>query len=346
LGTPLDEEQRSLAETIRSSGHSLMIVLNDILDLSKIEEGRLEIDPTPLSLAEAVESVSKLFRQASQAKHLSLHCRIDPQVPCSVLGDGARIRQILTNLVGNAIKFTEEGAITIELQVTEMLEGRVGVRILVTDTGVGISADRLDRIFERFTQEDASTTRRFGGTGLGLAISKRLAQLMGGEIEVRSELGRGSEFALRLTLPVTECPQSGDEVGQEEILAKHRILLVEDNPINQKVAKHMLDRLGQETDIAVNGVEAISMVGKKRYDLVLMDCQMPVMDGYEATARIRQLDDGVGLPIVALTARAMAGDREHCLAAGMDDFLPKPVRLTELQGVLARWTHPRLRRSA
>jgi len=473
LDTELTAEQRDYLSTVRSSALALLALLNDILDYSKIEAGKLAVETVDLDLRAIVEDVAELLARAAAEKGLELVCAIDPDLPERLRGDPLRLRQVLTNLVGNAVKFTERGEVVIEVRVLRATMGGVSLEIAVADTGIGIPPEHREAIFESFTQADMSTTRRFGGTGLGLAISRQLAELMGARIGVESEVGRGSRFWLELTLAtaaaaedaprlpagsppprvliadpnaasrralrrqlghwgcaVSEAASGGEArdalagghhelalvaarlgdmsaedlalaVGASERLADVRlvlsatggtrfrrevegarfasvlarpwrraalfrslldvlgeplaeipgppscadvrglrVLLVEDNASGRRVAVRMLRQLGAEVDAVMNGREAVAAVARTTYDVVLMDVQMPEMDGFEATRQIRALatPDAAPLPIVAMTAHAMLGDRERCLAAGMNDYLAKPVRRVDLERVLARWT--------
>ncbi|MGE0439540.1 MAG: response regulator [Gemmatimonadales bacterium] len=483
LDTNLTAEQREFATTVRSSGESLLTIINDILDFSKIEAGRLSFEPLPFDLRNAVEEVIDLLASRASEKGLRLAARFAPGTPRRVIGDAGRVRQILFNYTGNAIKFTAEGHVLIEVSGEELTGGEAVLRLAVTDTGIGIPPEHHARLFQKFSQADASTTRRFGGTGLGLAISKQLAELMGGAVGLNSEAGRGSTFWATIRLPLdphasalpsnpglksvrtlyldknpmqrlvmaefamelgmridaTDSPtrafdllnraaaggdpyrliivdyhpharfsvdfgsrvRSNNELGEpilvlvtdggtrgradelaaagytayfsrpfrsdtfaeslerlvaprcdlapaeglaasadgpEAGLTPMRVLLVDDNPVNQKVAAKMLTKLGCHVDLATNGKEAVEMWQRMPFELILMDCQMPVMDGYEATAAIRTYGQREArVPIVALTANAMEGDRDRCLRAGMDDYLAKPIKLEELRTVLTRW---------
>ena len=341
--TPLNAEQASLVNLLQVSGESLLALLNDILDLSKIEAGRLELDPQPFQLPALVHEVGALLTVRAQEKHTDLQVRVDTAVPVWWLGDGLRIRQILLNLGGNAVKFTEGGQVTMDVTSQDQ-----GARIAVRDTGMGMSADTLAKLFTKFTQADASIARQHGGTGLGLAISQSLAQAMGGQITVTSTLGEGSCF--ELWLPLRALPPAEVPVATPATAVAHahtpphtpaqsvgRVLVAEDHPINQKVIQTMLERLGWSVTLAANGIEAVQAASEQPFDLVLMDMQMPDMDGLEATRRIRQLPGAAAqLPIVALTANAMQSDREACLAAGMNDFLPKPLNGQLLKDCVAR----------
>jgi len=500
LDTQLDEEQRDYAETVAGAANSLLGILNDILDFSKISAGKLDLEPLPFDLRGSIDETAALLAQKAEEKGLELIVRYPPDVPRRLIGDPGRLRQILTNMAGNAIKFTSAGHVVIEVQALDASLGSAGLRLSVSDTGIGIAPEKLEHVFDRFSQADSSTTRRFGGTGLGLAISAQLVELMGGQIGVESSVGVGTTFWLTVELPLDPEPPAratpvhtleglrilavddnqlnlqvfseqtkkanvrlglassgeqglkaiamADSVGdpfrivvldyqmpgmdgpevarrilaqerqgepmavvilssmgqrgeakalaelgvaayltkpmrQDEILAclatvwencrsgrtptsivsRHtireaqqtarlektpvaqepragaRVLLVEDNRVNQKLASRMLDKLGCKVDLAIDGLEALDLMDDKCYDVVLMDCQMPRMDGFEATRRIRARElSGTGrVPIVALTASAMKEDRELCLDSGMDDFLAKPIRGKDLKATVERW---------
>jgi two-component system sensor histidine kinase/response regulator len=502
LDTPLQPEQRDFAETSRSSAEALLAIINDILDFSKIEAGKLTIEPLPFDLRVAVEDVAELLSARASDKGLELIVRYAPGTPHRFIGDPGRIRQILLNLAGNAIKFTEKGHVYLAVDTPTVTSDEAVVRMCVEDSGIGISADKLPLLFNRFQQADSSTTRRFGGTGLGLAIARQLAQIMGGDITVDSVAGMGSTFTVTMRLPLergeacdriarmplddvrvlvvddnevnrrvlreqlasfgmrveaastgsealallrsavrTKDPfrlalldhlmpeMDGEELGRllradrafdrlamvlftssgrrgeagrfaeigfegylvkplkpsilmdalaaalgaresgsaAGIITRHllaedrvredlapapevghaRVLVAEDNAVNVKVVTRMLAKFGCRVDVAADGREAVELYGQLPYDLVFMDCQMPEMDGFEATAEIRRLENGgPRIPIVALTANAMAGDRERCLTAGMDDFVSKPIKEAELAQALARWIAPRESRAA
>ena len=465
LDTPLEAEQRQYAETVRSCGESLLTLINDILDFSKIEAGKLHLEALAFDLLTVLEDVMAVLGVKAEAKGVELGVFVDPAVPLAVTGDPTRIRQILTNLMDNALKFTHEGAVEVRLLALppdgDLAPGQARIRVEVRDTGIGMRPEVVERLFSSFFQGDSSTTRKYGGTGLGLTISRRLVELMGGTIGVESALGEGSTFWFTLGLGAREpqpplapppspvllaglppaagrlileqllawgldpevMPPEADPIdwlrkvrspgaplvagsaaleallpeaggcrpilasplyqpelrealarrGVEAFLAlparpsqlralleprrpaaeaaapapaaapaegpvRVRVLLAEDNLVNQKVALTMLARLGIEADVATTGLEALDALVGVAYDLVLMDCQMPEMDGFEATRRIRARERGHRrLPVVAMTANAMVGDRERCLEAGMDDHIPKPVRVPDLHRALARW---------
>ncbi len=490
LETPLDNEQRELAQTVMHSAESLLVIINDILDFSKIEAGRLELEILDFDVRVVVEETLDMLAHKADSKGLELACLVHSNVPQLVRGDPGRLRQVLLNLLSNAVKFTERGEVVLSVTLVDETPERANLRFAVSDTGIGIPPDRMDRLFQSFSQVDSSTTRKFGGTGLGLAISRQLVEIMGGKVEVESEIGKGSTFAFNVVLDLQEAqpsqnlpiPESfhqfkvlvvddnatnrkllryqlrswgcryeeaadgesalerlrhavqlgrrfscalldyqmpgmdGEELARRikadpdlagvplvlltsvsglsdtarmheagfaaylskpikqsqlfdciasvismpaadaqlcktKIVTRHsleqtrerarvRILVAEDNVVNQKVATRTLDKLGFRSEVAANGVEAIAALERTRFDLVLMDCQMPEMDGFEATRRVREKEQGsqTHLPIVAMTANAMAGDREQCLAAGMDDYIAKPFNPSELVGVIEKWT--------
>ena len=487
LDTRLDAEQQEFADTIRKSADALLVVINDILDFSKIEAGKLDLEIVDFDLRDLLEEVADLLAVRAHEKQLELVCALDPGLPAQLRGDPGRLRQILINLTGNAIKFTSSGEVSIHVHSDIRADDRVGLRFEIRDTGIGIAADKIDTLFKTFTQVDASTTRKYGGTGLGLSISKRLVELMGGHIGIDSTLGQGSTFWFEIELPgqcqlcsrprlasldgrrllvvddnstnrrllevllqhwhcvpllaesgaqalnllateqaagrpvdaaildmsmpdmdgltlgriikaqantqaiplimLTSVTQRGDAtlasdcgffayltkpiknaqlqqclataMGQTALMAADNkqtaahalakqdlsghILVVEDNLVNQQVVLHMLNHLGHQAQVVGNGLEALQALENTRYDLVLMDCQMPEMDGYEATRAIRAHDSRVlqrQIPIIALTANAMQGDRENALAAGMDDFLSKPISSEALASTLLRWLTP------
>ncbi len=335
--TPLNSEQQEMLHTLKNSANYLLGLLNDILDLSKIEAGRLALERVPVNLRELARELVNLFSGRASEKGILLKAEVDPSTPEWVLGDPVRLRQIVANFISNAIKFTHEGSVTLQIRRSDS-----GIWIGVRDTGIGIPADKQETIFEAFTQADASTTRRYGGTGLGLAICKRLTELMNGRIGVVSEPGKGSLFYVELPLPAADAPEAQSSHAEgaavrspSPSLCGKRVLLVEDNEINRKVALRMLTRCQLQVDVAVDGRDAVEKASQNAYDLILMDCQMPEMDGYEATRQLRAM--GIAVPIIALTANALEGDREKCLACGMNDYLSKPVQAEQLQKVLIRW---------
>ena len=338
LDRPLGREEREHGEMILYSAEALMTILNDILDFSKLEAGKMKIERVAFDLPKLVASVVELMRSRATEKRIALAIRLEDRVPTHVFGDPTRLRQVLLNLVGNAVKFTEHGAVTISVRCPGPEAAVAAVSFAVQDTGIGIANDDQTRLFQDFAQSDASIARRFGGTGLGLAISKRLVEMMGGNISVESLLGEGSTFRVEMPL---ERAAAGDlrtpVEGATESLPPLDILLAEDNPVNQKVALGMLGRKGHRVSVANDGSQAVEAVQKARFDVVLMDMQMPGMDGLEATRRIRSLGGTVAaIPIVAMTANALKGDDERCLAAGMDGYVSKPVDSGTLFSTIAR----------
>ncbi len=352
-GAALDQKQRHYAETICNSTEALQSIINDILDFSKIEAGKMELEIHPFPVAQTVSRVVELFSENAQKKGLELSCIIDSSITGMMSGDPGRIRQILSNLINNAIKFTEKGRISVSVRKEDEDEHSCLIRFEVKDTGIGIAPEAIQQVFSRFSQADNSMTRRYGGTGLGLNIAKQLAELMGGTIGVDSEPVKGSTFWFSARLN-KDCAAVAKQYNQP-IATPHQkgdhpltpfdahILLVEDNRVNMEVALAMLESFGCRVDVAENGREALAACQNTRYDLILMDGQMPVMDGYEATRRIRlaEKDSGAGvgdhMTIVALTGHALQADREKCLQTGMDDYLSKPFNMQQLWSVLARW---------
>jgi len=353
LDTDLSSEQHEYAETVRDSAEALLTIVNDILDFSKIEAGRIDLERVDFDVRSTVDDVLDLLAGQAGGKGLRLTADIAPDVPAVVRGDPGRVRQILLNLIGNAVKFTERGAVTVHVSSAASDDNaaaeRIPVRFAVHDSGIGISAEAQRRLFQSFSQADASTTRKYGGTGLGLAISKRLAELMGGTIGVESVVGQGSTFWFTVAFepPATDQrpavrsrPQRRESsaAGTDDMLPSSRVLVAEDNAVNQKLTVRMLEKLGYRADVVANGIEAVDAIGRISYALILMDCHMPEMDGFQATAEIRRRQGTTRhTPIIALTASAMQGDREVCLAAGMDDYLSKPVKLDDLGDCLQRW---------
>jgi len=343
LATELDSEQRDYADTVRSSGHLLLALINDILDFSKIEEGRVDVEVAPFDLREAVALVVDLLSPQAHGKGLDLMLVQDPGLPEAVAGDSGRIRQIVTNFVANAVKFTNHGFVRVSTHLVSRNGDSAVVRIAVEDSGPGIPAEKIPILFTKFSQADSSTTRRFGGTGLGLAISRKLAELMCGSVGVETELGKGSVFWLELPLTITERSHALDsacEPATGKLERPCRILVAEDNPVNQKLARRMMEKFGCTVETAGDGAEAVDMCARLPFDIVFMDCQMPEMDGYDAASAIRRAEKEHGwprLPIVALTAHAAAADRDRCFASGMDEYLSKPVSAEQIHAVIHRW---------
>jgi len=343
LKTELSEEQRDYLTTVLTSAESLLCLLNDILDFSKIEAGKLTLEAIPFDLREVVEQTIKSLKVFADQKGLAVRWRVDPAIPERLVGDPVRFRQILTNLVSNAIKFTDCGGVDVEVELESAANEEAVLRVAVRDTGIGIPPEKIKAIFEPFTQADGSTTRRFGGTGLGLSISSRLAELMGGRIWVESEVGKGSVFFVTLRLAVAPAevakPSTAPARDGPCAAARLRILVAEDNPINQRVAARILELDGHQVTLAGDGRQAWELASSRPFDLILMDVQMPVMSGLEAARLIRERERSRGghIPIIALTASAMKGDRERCLEAGMDDYLSKPLRPSALREMIARY---------
>ena len=344
LDTELTAEQRRYAELGRASGESLLQLINDILDFSKIEANKLELETIDFDLRILLDNLASILSTAAQDKGIRLLCIADPAVPTQLRGDPGRLRQILTNLAGNAIKFTEKGEVAIRVTIAEGAESSCLLRFSVHDTGIGIPEDKIGVLFNTFSQVDVSTTRKFGGTGLGLAISRQLAEMMGGSVGVTSQAGKGSEFWFTARLGMSlglggQAPGVALE-GQPAACLEGRILVAEDNSTNREVALGMLRQFGLRADAVANGAEAISTLESIPYDLVLIDMRMPVMDGIEAARQIRNPRSAVlnhDIPIIALTANAMESDRDSCLAAGMNDFVPKPILKAVLRAALNRW---------
>lgn len=333
--TNLTPEQRESVDTIVESGEGLLSVLSDVLDFSKIESRKLTIEPIVFSPSVLASQVTALFAHAAQPRGLSLDLLVSPAVPPFVRADAMRVRQVLLNITSNALKFTDRGGVALSVDYEK---GQLSCA--VRDTGPGMNAETVARLFLPFTQGDASTTRRFGGTGLGLAISHHLALLMGGTLRVQSAPGQGSTFTLVLPAPIaTEPAPAPVRALATRWAGRPRVLVAEDNAINQRVAAKLLESLGCETQVAEDGAEVLRRLEHETFDLIFMDCQMPQLDGYEATRAIRlsEAARGAHLPIVGMTASAIAGDRERALGSGMDDYLTKPVKLVLLEDVVARY---------
>jgi signal transduction histidine kinase len=359
LDTNLTAEQRESCKIIKTSADSLLCIINDILDISKIEAGKMRVEKVEFDLYETITSALQLLAPQAQTKGLELTYDIEQGLGPTLVGDPLRIRQILLNLLNNAVKFTGKGKVSLEVRRLSDTNEELQLRVAVTDTGIGLSEEDQKKLFQSFSQVDTSMTRRFGGTGLGLAISRRLVEMMGGSIHVVSSPGKGSTFWLTIKLgkPNSACrpapaasangngsasrlDSSGDGAETPAIAPNDsRILLAEDNPINRIVAVRQLEKLGYTVEIAKNGLDAIEAHRRRNYPIIFMDCQMPEMDGYEATKRIRQMESEQNLKpvrIIAMTANAMEGDAELCLATGMDDYIAKPVDQGKLITVLKR----------
>jgi len=373
--TKMDNHQRNILQTLLAESNALLGIINDVLDFSKIEAEMLELEEISFDLAELISDLVNSFKYRAGQKGLEIKATVAPNVPVGVIGDPVRLRQILINLVGNALKFTSEGKITVEVALAEDRGERVKAHFLVRDTGIGIPKAKIKNIFESFTQADSSTTREYGGTGLGTTISKQLVEMMGGEIGVESEVGVGSSFWFTVMLtrrPIEEAirfRRGAEELGEDRGLINlkkpSRVLLVEDYPTNQEIAMTHLNSAGYDVDLAENGLQALKLFKKNHYDLVLMDVQMPVMDGYEATRQIRKLENemrsiqpsnwshdhrrphgstpgcpssaSVRVPIIAMTGHAVAEYRKECLEVGMDDYLTKPLTRQRFLSMVDKW---------
>ena len=352
LETKLDKDQRYYTDTLYSSSRMLLLLINDILDFSRIDAGRIDEEKEAFNLRQLFQDIISIMKEKASFKGLVLAGDMDEGIPDTLIGYSGYVKQILLNLIQNAIKFTYRGQVTVTATAVSETNEEIVLKIFVQDTGIGIPEEKQRQIFHPFTQIDASSTRKEGGTGLGLAIVKKLVAFMGGDIQLKSNEKEGSVFSF--TLPFEKVQDSGDQpaeragntgsgrnnaVVSERTAEEQRVLLVEDNIINQKVAQAMLEKLGYQIDIASNGAEAVEALCQKQYGLVLMDLQMPIMDGYEATRTIRNSGEVLDskIPIVAMTANATKEDRQHCIDAGMDDYVPKPVERKVMVNMLQRW---------
>jgi CheY-like chemotaxis protein len=342
LATDLSADQHEYLVLVKRSADSLLTVINDILDLSKVEAGKLELDPVDVDIRECLEETARLMYFGAEQKGLKLSCDLDPAIPRWVKADPVRLRQIVLNLLGNAIKFTERGEILLKADVQSRTEDAVSLHVLVRDTGIGIAPEQQQLIFEAFSQAENSANRRSAGTGLGLTISRRLIGLMGGKIWVKSKVGEGSEFHFVAEFRLSHRPaadaQSVAEVVSTQPSTARRILVAEDNLINQRVMLRLLQAQGHEVVLAASGADALDLLAREQVDLVFMDIQMPVMDGFQVTAAIREKEKHTGqhLPIIATTACALKGDRERCFEAGMDGYIAKPISPDELFATIAK----------
>ena len=349
LLNPLSQEQKQRARAIRSSADSMLSLINDILDFSKIEAGMLHVEHYDFDFNNFIDNFSSSIINSVRAKGLSFTCIVHPELKCWFKGDSNRIRQILYNLVNNSIKFTDQGGITIECTPSYSNSIYTIIKFQVTDTGIGVNTNLQKHLFNRFSQADDSTTRKFGGTGLGLSICKQLTEIMGGEIKFIPLVEKGCCITFTIRLIKGKKPKNISSLEKNKFTSSNaKILVVEDNMTNQIVAKDMLEILNNIVDIATNGKEAITLLKRNKYDLVFMDCHMPIMDGYKATTEIREFtasERNHNIPIIAMTASAMSGDREKCLRSGMNDYMTKPLELSILQQKLQQWL-PSLQKSS
>lgn len=337
--TELNSSQREYMQNIHSAGENLLTLVNDILDLSKIEAGMMHLEETRFSLRSMVSSVGAMFIEKIKEKNLTFNVHIDKDVPDILAGDAVRLTQILVNLVSNAVKFTDEGEISIHIKLISSTQDKVKIRICIKDTGIGIAPEKRASVFERFQQAELETTRRFGGTGLGLSIVKQLVEMMQGSIHLESELHKGSEFAVELPYKLPDIDQLYSEALAEQDeqvpLQKIKILIAEDNQMNQQLVKHLMKSWSMDYTLVNTGAEAVEELKKNSYSIVLMDIQMPDMDGYTATSVIRN-EMKLDVPIIAMTAHAMVGEKEKCLQLGMNDYVSKPIKETVLYNIIAR----------
>ncbi len=347
-GTNQSKEQKDYTNTIRESATDLIKIINNILDFSKIESGKMELEKAHFNVRDLIKKVYNILKTISDKKGLSFNCNVDRKVPSILIGDQVRLRQVLINLINNALKFTEKGSVDLNVNFIKETENQVELKLEVKDSGIGIPEDKQLLLFKSFSQVDASTTRKYGGTGLGLAISKLLIELMNGEIQFKSKVNEGTTFWANLAF---EKAENQDEQWLNNLNPKENlgvlsekdltILVVEDNKINQKIALRMLEKAGIKTLSAENGDQAVKTFQQVECDLILMDINMPIMDGYQATKSIRQLEDADKdhTPIIALTANAIKGYQEECIAAGMDDFLTKPINKKKLLSMILKWSN-------
>jgi signal transduction histidine kinase/ActR/RegA family two-component response regulator len=338
--TKLDTEQSEYVDTIKKSGQNLLMLINDILDFSKMESGKMTLDPQPSSPDEIVFDVADLLRPYAEEKGITLNVNLSTSGNDNLLIDGLKLKQVLLNLLGNALKFTEKGSVTIRCEKIGMIQETEIIRYVISDTGIGISEDKMHLLFRSFSQVDSSTSRKYGGTGLGLAISQQIVELMGGAISVESMVGEGTTFSFTLkhmrTSPIELEPSSQSQVETSvNDFSKINVLVADDNEINRQVFKYMLDALNINSDIAVDGLQVLARCAEKKYDLIFMDMQMPEMDGIEATRKIRAEIEHQPI-IVAVTANSFVEDRERCIKSGMNDFLSKPFDNVQLVSLLQR----------
>ena len=334
----LNNKQKELTEIITTSGENLLNIINDILDFSKIESGQIQLENIDFSLQKVINNIYKLLKFKADNKHIQLQLSLDKDVPNTLTGDPYRLTQIITNLLNNAIKFTDEGSVKIKTKLQNKTGDKVEILFQVFDTGIGISETGIKKLFKEFSQTESSTTRKYGGTGLGLAICSNLATLMGGNIGVRSEKGKGSEFWFIISFKYKETQLKETKNKEVEIPKNLKVLYAEDNPVNQRVTQLLLQKTGITCEIAENGKTAFEKIQQNNYDLVLMDMQMPVMDGVESTKKIREYEKEKNIEepvyIVAVTANAFSEDKQKCFDAGMNDFISKPFKQNELKRII------------
>jgi signal transduction histidine kinase/ActR/RegA family two-component response regulator len=337
--TKLDPEQKDQLETAQRCAYSLLAVLNDVLDISKIDAGRMAIESIPFDFRTVLDDCVKTLASVGASKEVEVKAEIAADVPRRVVGDPLRLRQILTNLLSNAVKFTEKGTVTLRAgRIPDSDDGKVRMELSVSDTGIGIPEDKLDVVFEKFTQADSSISRRFGGTGLGLAITRSLVEMQHGTVEVQSTLGQGSTFTVSLSYATADEHAPVHETRSQSKPLSGRILIVEDNQVNQKLVSAVLQKNGHTVLVVSNGLEALEALKDEEFRMILMDVQMPVMDGLEATRLIRRNPRWETIPIVAMTARAMEGDQQTCLSAGMNGYISKPIHAPHLLSVVEEFT--------
>ncbi len=336
--TGLKQNQKELTEIITSSGENLLSIINDILDFSKIESGQIQLENIDFSISNVIDTIVKLLKFNADKKNIKLEVDIDKAVPDTLIGDPYRLNQIITNLVNNAIKFTEKGSVRIFVEMENSESGKADLFFKVVDTGIGITKSGSKKLFKEFSQTESSTTRKYGGTGLGLAICRNLVSLMGGTIGVNSQPGNGSEFWFRLTFHIHEKQQPEAKTEDIDIPSDLKILYAEDNPVNQRVTQLLLNQIGIKCDIAANGEKAYKMFRENQYDLILMDMQMPELDGLESTKKIRTFEKNNTIEkpvfIIAVTANAFSDDKQKCISAGMNDFISKPFKVAELKKLI------------
>lgn len=348
--TSLSEEQSEYLRIIKDSGEHLLTLVNDVLDFSKINAGQMRFESVDFDMRSTLQDVLKAFRLAARKKKLSLNLDLDDALPAYVNGDPGRFRQVFVNLIGNALKFTHKGNVTIKGRVVAQNSEKVRMHFEVSDTGIGLAPESIEKLFKEFTQADTSTTRKYGGTGLGLSISKLLVEMMEGEIGVRSEVGKGSTFWFTMSLGASVFKTEKTHAKSVEFHKPNRdvrVLIAEDNPVNQMIAVKMLEKLGLSAIVAENGKEALEILKQGSVELILMDCQMPELDGYETTREIRNSNSSYReIPIIAMTANAMADDEQRCLDVGMNDYISKPIDFQKLGNVLSRWISVEVKRAS